>query len=144
MKKINNLIARYLERNKLYEWVIDDLCRDWEEYDIDLRVALKRKLEELNHGCYIVPRLVYYKDTTDFFDEHYSDIEEIINDFLNPDCKVYDIINDWDLEEYENKAEETARDVFFNKYISTHNKDYTVWWVYEFICQEFSCELNDL
>lgn len=87
MKKIDkntmNIINDYIGKNKLKKAVVRDIIADSKDYDGDtLKDRLLARLDDVSHGCSsgIVSSLIYYSDTTKFFERHRADIIALVKE----------------------------------------------------------------
>jgi hypothetical protein len=86
----NNIMERVnemKETNNLYEAVIEDVLDDVNsnENDVDFQEELETRLSDiLEHGCVsgTVGSLVYYADTTKFYEEHKEDINGLLYEMM--------------------------------------------------------------
>ena len=81
MKSLKERIEELRNKNDLYERVIDEILEDSEEYDEDIKERIiKRCSEIVEHGCSsgIVGSLIYYIDTSEFYDNFEEEIVELI------------------------------------------------------------------
>lgn len=72
--------------------VINDLLNEDEDY------IISHMKDVLNHGCVsgCVSGLIYYKDTYEFFDEHYNDIMDLIAEYADEGLG-FDIMADFNV-----------------------------------------------
>lgn len=79
-KQVINKLKKWSKdytRSELERDVISMLLDEDEDYIID------HMKDVLNHGCQsgVCGNLIYYKDTYEFFDKHYSDIQDMLDEF---------------------------------------------------------------
>lgn len=72
--------------SKLTEDVIDYILNEWDEYDDKKNIIL----DVLNNGCQsgFVGHLVYYSQTTAYYEEHKEEINELLYDTMD-ECDIY-------------------------------------------------------
>lgn len=72
--------------SKLTADVIDYVLNEWDEYDDKKNIVL----DVLNNGCQsgFVGHLVYYSQTTAYYEEHKEEINELLYDIMNS-CGTY-------------------------------------------------------
>ena len=89
MKKYSELLKGLYGESELKDNVIDIILDNIENYEVE-----KGFLEDvMNYGCIsgIVPELIYFNDTKDFFIKHMEEIFDIYNsikDNLSPNFEV--------------------------------------------------------
>lgn len=79
MKKIKEL----RNQNELYKRVIDEILEDCENYSGTKKEKIIARCNDiLNAGCVsgIVSSMIYYSDTTKFYDNFYDEIYELIEE----------------------------------------------------------------
>ena len=72
--------------SELTEDVIDYILNEWDEYDDKKNIVL----DVLNNGCQsgFVGHLVYYNQTTAYYEEHKEEINELLYDIMD-ECGIY-------------------------------------------------------
>ena len=72
--------------SELTKDVIDYILNEWDEYDDKKNIVL----DVLNNGCQsgFVGHLVYYSQTTAYYEEHKEEINELLYDIMNS-CGTY-------------------------------------------------------
>lgn len=82
------MIKDYLENlkdgNKLNNYVIDYYIDDYDNYSDDSHFI--KDMENLQkYGCVsgMIPSLIYYDDTTKFYDDYKDEINELLNNQIN-------------------------------------------------------------
>ena len=81
--------------------------------------------EVIENGCIsgIVSRLIYYEDTTEFYEQHKQEINELLTEVINEiGFSVDELIKNWDI------TDPLALD--------THNQNLLAWWAYETVAQQ--------
>lgn len=76
-------------------------------------------------GCVsgIVSRLIYYNDTTGFYEKHKQEINKLLTEVINEiGFSVDELIKNWDI------TDPLALD--------THNQNLLAWWAYETVAQQ--------
>lgn len=87
-------------QNKLSKYVCEYVLKRWNDYDNKQSIFT----DVLNYGCQsgIVGELVYYSDTTEFYQKYKEEINELLYNALN-NCGIYnpvDLFGDrWDKED---------------------------------------------
>lgn len=81
IKRIRNNTTSELTKD-----VIDFVLNEWDEYDDKKNIVL----DVLNNGCQsgFVGHLVYYNQTTTYYEEHKEEINELLYDIMNS-CGIY-------------------------------------------------------
>lgn len=96
IKKLKELKTK---RNSMLNEVIDNILLKVEDYN-EIEEYIKEILE---HGCIsgIVPSMIYYSDTTEFYKRHKEKINNLLYDYMQ-DIGTYEIekiLKDWDTED---------------------------------------------
>lgn len=129
--KVNEILSELKDISPLYERVISEIEEDSEDYNGDTKTErVLARLSDISHGLSsgIVSSLVYYVDTSKFFDEYYDDI--------------YDMLDEWEengfqfLDTLKNNHSET--EIIMN---TDSVKNDVVWAVYEYIASNLDDEI---
>ena len=86
--------------SELTKDVIDYILNEWDEYEDKKDIVL----DVLNNGCQsgMVGHLVYYSQTTAYYEEHREEINKLLYDAMD-ECGIYDLSelfgNKWDKED---------------------------------------------
>lgn len=86
--------------SELTKDVIDYILNEWDEYDDPKQIVI----DLLEHGCQsgMVGHLVYYSQTTAYYEEYKEEINELLYDTMD-ECGIYDLSelfgNKWDKED---------------------------------------------
>lgn len=132
--KVNEILSELKDNSPLYERVISEIEEDSENYDGENKYdRISKRLEDISHGLSsgIVSSLIYYSDTSKFFEEYYDDI--------------YDMLDDWEesglqfLDTLKNNHSET--EVIMN---TDSVKNDVVWAVYEYIALILDDEISQI
>jgi hypothetical protein len=119
-------IIRDMKKNRLYKRVINEIIEDSRDYSgNNMQERILGRLEDIQHGLSsgIVGSLIYYSDTTKFFDRYRKDIEKLWKEFsFSTDMKLSDL-RGFD------ESDPFIRDI--------ENKNLLAWWAYEEIADEF-------
>ena len=117
--------------SELTKDVIDFILNEWDEYDNKKSIVL----DVLNNGCRsgFVSHLVYYNQTTAYYEEHKEEINELFYDIMDA-CGIYvpsQLFDDkWDEED------PLAIDVT--------NQNLLAWFGFEETMRNFAREFEDL
>lgn len=113
VKKLKKLIT-YYSKSELYRSVAESIIDEADGYE-----SINDWLDDLmSHGCVsgMIGGLIYYKDTYAFFDTHYSDIMDLVNEYNYQGVGV-DLMKDGDIKNtgawfaYEETARQIAQDM---------------------------------
>lgn len=130
---LSNLIQEFKDKNGMYEYVVDDLVEDCEGYDgATLMEKLWKRCEDvLTHGCVsgMVGSLIYYTDTTAFFDKYVDEIYDLIEDY-GPD-EFLEMIS----------ANVSATEILVN---ADTAKNWITWRAYEEVVYQFQNKLEEI
>lgn len=130
---LSNLIQEFKDKNGMYEFVVDDLIDDCEDYEGDtLSEKLWKRCEDvLTHGCVsgMVGSLIYYTDTTAFFDKYVDEIYDLIEDY-GPD-EFLEMIS----------ANVSATEILVN---ADTAKNWITWRAYEEVVYQFQNRLEEI
>ena len=122
VKEIREEIAELKATDKLHKAVINDIIEDSNEYDgYNSVIRIVHRCHDVEHGCStgIVGSLIYYSQTTAFYEEYENEIKELLIDMMCV-CGVETpsaLFHDWD------KYDPFARDA--------HNQNLLAWFAYE-------------
>lgn len=132
-KNLDDLIQKWEEKSPLHERVISEIVEDSEDYDGTKLDKIKSRLDEISDGLVsgTVGSLIYYSDTTKFFDDYYDDIWDEVQNLVNGGLEPIKAI--------EQHCDETEMLMG-----SDNVKNWVVWMVYEEIAYEFQNELEML
>ena len=95
IKQIRNNTTSELTKD-----VIDFVLNEWDEYDDPKQIVI----DLLEHCCQsgMVGHLVYYSQTTDYYEKHREEINKLLYDAMDA-CGIYDLSglfgNKWDKED---------------------------------------------
>lgn len=132
-ENLDNLIQEWEEISPLHERVISEIVDDSENYNGTKLDRIKSRLDDISHGLVsgIVGSLVYYSDTTKFFDEYYDDIWDVIQELVDNGLEPLEAIK------------RNCDDVEI--LMCTDNvKNWVVWMVYEEIAYQFQDSVESL
>ena len=83
-QKVQDVIDELKSKNNMYAWVIEDILDDSEDYSGDtLKDRVIARCNEIyEHGCVsgTVGSLIYYSDTTRFFNDNWDDIYDMLEE----------------------------------------------------------------
>ena len=124
-KELEEILDEFCGSNKMYRDIVDEVVEDSQEYDgEDDREKLVSRLDEITtHGCAsgTVSSLIYYDDTTNFFNTYYDEI--------------YDYLTEMDGEGLEPmQALKNSMDDVSIMMCDRYSKNFIVWMVYEEVC----------
>lgn len=125
-------ILRDMKRNRLYKRVINEIVADSENYSgNNLQERLQARLQDISHGLNtgIVCSMVYYSDTTKFFDRYKKEIAELLTDWGAETGQTLQDLNGFD-----------SSDPFIR---DTANKNMLAWAAYEIIAGRLEYQLYD-
>ena len=125
-------IIRDMKKNRLYKRVINEIVEDSKDYSgNNLQERLQARLQDISYGLSsgIVGSMIYYKDTTKFFNLYRKEIEKLWQEFsFETGMKLSDL-RDFD------ESDPFIRD--------TSNKNLLAWWAYEEIAVMLENQLCD-
>tara|TARA_R110000824_G_scaffold92591_3_gene224502 strand:+ start:238 stop:600 length:363 start_codon:yes stop_codon:yes gene_type:complete len=113
--------------DEVKEWLEERELEGEEKEDTD-KQALK---ELIDHGCQsgIVSDLIYYHDTSKFYQRNKQEIGVLLADLLdNCGCTIHQLFRDWD------QLDPLAND--------THNQNLLAWFSFEETAMRYSNELR--
>ena len=131
MKLTKENIEKLKGKSALTDYVLGYVLEQWDDYD-DKKVIFSDVLE---HGCQsgIVTSLIYYDDTTNFYDNHKKDIDALLAELME-DTGIYnpsELFGDkWDRED------PLALDVL--------NKNLLAWFAFEETLRQIGRNFDDL
>lgn len=125
-KELEEILDEFCGSNKMYRWIVDDVVDsaiDYEGTDEEKVVARLETITE--HGCAsgTVSSLIYYDDTTDFFNNFYDEIYNFLADMEANGLDPIKLINN----------EVDAEDILM---CTDYSKNIIAWRVYEYVCDE--------
>ena len=100
MKLTKENVKKLKGKSALTDYVLDYVLDRWDDYDDKTAIFS----DVLDHGCQsgIVSRLIYYSDTTKFYDDHKDEINALLYDLME-ETGIYnpsDLFGDkWDKED---------------------------------------------
>lgn len=118
-------------KSPLIDYVLNYILSQWDDYDDKTDIFL----DVLEHGCQsgIVSSLIYYDDTTNFYDNHKKDIDALLAELME-DTGIYnpsELFGDkWDRED------PLALDVL--------NKNLLTWFAFEETLRQIGRNFDDL
>ena len=131
MKLTKENVKSLQGKSPLIDYVLDYILTRWDDYD-DKKVIFSDVLE---HGCQsgIVTSLIYYDDTTKFYDNHKAEINALLYDLM-AETGIYnpsDLFGDkWDCED------PLALDVL--------NKNLLAWFAFEETLRQIASNFDEL
>ena len=132
-ENLDNLIQEWEERSPLHERVISEIVEDSENYEGTKLDRIKSRLGDVSHGLAtgVVGSLIYYSDTTKFFDEYYDDIWDVIEELADYGLEPMEAI----------KRNCSETEILMG---SDNVKNWVVWMVYEEIAYQFYNDIESL
>ena len=132
-ENLDNLIQEWEEKSPLHERVISERVEDSENYNGTKLDRIKARLDDISHGLVsgIVGSLVYYSDTTKFFDEYYDDIWDVIQELVDNGLEP--------LEAVKHNCDDV--EILMG---SDNVKNWVAWMVYEEIAYQFQDSVESL
>ena len=125
-------VLRDMKRDRLFKRVINEIVADSKDYSGEnMQERLQARLSDVGHGLSsgIVGSMIYYKDTTKFFNLYRKEIEKLWQEFsFETGMKLSDL-RDFD------ESDPFIRD--------TSNKNLLAWWAYEEIAVMLENQLYD-
>ena len=125
-------IIRDMKRDRLFKRVINEIVADSKDYSGEnMQERIQARLSDVGHGLSsgIVGSMIYYKDTTKFFNLYRKEIEKLWQEFsFETGMKLSDL-RDFD------ESDPFIRD--------TSNKNLLAWWAYEEIAVMLENQLCD-
>ena len=131
MKLTKENIEKLKGKSALTDYVLDYVLEQWDDYD-DKKVIFSDVLE---HGCQsgIVSSLIYYDDTTNFFDNHKGEIDALLYEVMQ-ETGIYNPLelfgDKWDRED------PLALDVL--------NKNLLAWFGFEETLRQIASNFDEL
>lgn len=117
--------------SELTKDVIDYVLNEWDEYDNKKNIIL----DILNNGCQsgFVSHLVYYNQTTAYYEEHKKEINKLLYDIMD-ECGICDLSeafgDKWD------KEDPLA--------IDCYNQNLLAWFGFETSMRRFASEFEEV
>ena len=132
-ENLDNLIQEWEEKSPLHERVISEIVEDSENYEGTKLDRIKSRLGDVSHGLAtgVVGSLIYYSDTTKFFDEYYDDIWDVIEELADYGLEPMEAI----------KRNCSETEILMG---SDNVKNWVVWMVYEEIAYQFYNDIESL
>ena len=119
--------------NSLYQDVVDEIVEDSEDYGHDTpEENILSRLDDIGHGLSsgIVGRLIYYNDTTRFYDDFKTEISLLLYELLDgTGLSISELFRDWD-----------SQDPLALNY---QNQNLLSWFAYEEIANQLRCYLEE-
>ncbi len=131
MKLTKENVKSLQGKSPLIDYVLDYILTRWDDYDNKADIFL----DVLEHGCQsgIVSSLIYYDDTTNFYDNHKKDIDALLAELME-DTGIYnpsELFGDkWDRED------PLALDVL--------NKNLLAWFGFEETLRQIASNFDEL
>jgi hypothetical protein len=132
MKLTKENVEKMQGESPLIDYVLNYILRRWDDYDDKTAIFS----EVLEHGCQsgIVTSLIYYDDTTNFYDYHKEEINALLYDLM-AETGIYnpsELFGDdkWD------KEDPLALDVL--------NKNLLAWFAFEETLRAIAGKFEDL
>ncbi len=131
MKLTKENIEKLKGKSALTDYVLDYVLEQWDDYD-DKKVIFSDVLE---HGCQsgIVTSLIYYDDTTKFYDNHKAEINALLYEVMQ-ETGIYNPLelfgDKWDRED------PLALDVL--------NKNLLAWFAFEETLRQIASNFDEL
>lgn len=132
--KVNEILSELKDNSPLYERVISEIEEDSENYDGENKYdRISKRLEDISHGLSsgIVSSLIYYSDTSKFFEEYYDDIYDMLDDWEESGLQFIDTL----------KNNHSETEVIMN---TDSVKNDVVWAVYEYIASILDDEISQI
>ena len=133
-QQLNDIIEKMKETNPLFERVISEIVEDSEDYNGDTKAErILARLSDISHGLSsgIVSSLIYYADTSKFFDEYYDDIYDMLDEWEEDGFQYIDTL----------KRNHSETEVIMN---TDSVKNDVVWAVYEYIASNLEDEISQI
>ncbi len=130
--KETKAILSDMKKNRLYKRVINEIVEDSKDYDgKNLQERLQARLQDISHGLNtgIVCSMVYYSDTTKFFDRYKKEIAELLTTWGEETGQTLQDLNGFD------NSDPFIREV--------QNKNLLAWASYEIIAGWLENQLYD-
>ena len=135
-KKTREIIRNFVDGNRLRRYVVKDIISDSDNYNGDnLAERIAARLEDVSHGCSsgTVSGLVYYSETTAFFQKFKKEIIELAKETADSMGETVGAflssLHGWDDD-----------DPFCQE---VYNKNTLAWFAYEEIAWELGNELEN-
>ena len=125
-------IIRDMKRDRLFKRVINEIVADSKDYSGEnMQERIQARLSDVGHGLSsgIVGSMIYYKDTTKFFNLYRKEIEKLWQEFSFETGMKLNDLRDFD------ESDPVIRD--------TINKNLLAWWAYEEIAVMLENQLSD-
>ena len=125
-------IIRDMKRDRLFKRVINEIVADSKDYSGEnMQERIQARLSDVGHGLSsgIVGSMIYYKDTTKFFNLYRKEIEKLWQEFSFETGMKLNDLRDFD------ESDPFIRD--------TINKNLLAWWAYEEIAVMLENQLSD-
>lgn len=88
-------IKELRNQNELYKRVIDEILEDCENYSGTKKEKIIARCNDiLNAGCVsgVVSSMIYYSDTTKFYDDFYDEIYELIEELEKEGMEILEAL----------------------------------------------------
>ena len=121
-----------MKKNRLYKRVVNEIVEDSKDYNgNNLQERLQARLQDISHGLNtgIVCSMVYYSDTTKFFDRYKKEIAELLTTWGEETGQTLQDLNGFD------NSDPFIREV--------QNKNLLAWASYEIIAGWLENQLYD-
>lgn len=124
IKKVLEYLGQ--ENNKMYKWILRDIFSDSQYYNGNKKEKLLARSQDISYGGCIsgtVSALIYYSDTTKFFDKFKKEIVDLVKDLQQEGIiNSLNDLNDFD------KDDPFCEEVY--------NKNLLAWLAYEEVNQK--------
>lgn len=131
MKLTKENVKSLQGKSPLIDYVLNYILSQWDDYDNKADIFL----DVLEHGCQsgIVSSLIYYDDTTNFYDNHKAEIGALLRGMME-ETGIYNPLelfgDKWDRED------PLALDVL--------NKNLLAWFAFEETLRQIASQFDDL
>lgn len=125
-RNLEEILDEFCGSNKMYRDIVDEVEYKSQDYDGDDKEKFIRVLEDINYSGLasgIVGSLIYYDDTTKFFETYYDEISDELYNMENAGLEPMKLL----------KSEYSMDDVSIMM-CDQYSKNYIVWMVYAFVC----------
>lgn len=126
-KELEEILDEFCGSNKMYRWIVDDVVDSAIDYDYDSeKENVVARLEDITYSGLasgIVDTLIYYDDTTKFFETYYDEISDELYNMENAGLEPMKLL----------KSENSMDNVSIMM-CDQLSKNYIVWMVYAFVC----------
>lgn len=126
-RNLEEILDEFCGNNKMYRDIVDEVVEYSQEYDGDDKEKLIGVLEDIGRSGLasgIIGSLIYYDDTTKFFDTYYDEISDVLSDIED---------NGLDPMEW---LKSSVGDNIAIIMCTEISKNYICWMTYEYVCDE--------